>query len=105
MDELLASTLRLSTPLIFAAMGGVLAERAGIATICLEGALTLAAWVAAVVNLSAQDPYVATVTALFAGAFALGLHSLLVQHGKAGAIVSGVAVNFFCSGLPPVLNK
>lgn len=105
MDELLASSLRLATPLIFAAMGGVLAERAGIATICLEGALTLAAWVAAVVNLSAQDPYVATLTALFAGAFALGLHSLLVQHGKSGAIVSGVAVNFLCSGLPPVLNK
>ena len=44
MDELLASSLRMATPLLFAAMGGVLAERAGIATICLEGALILAAW-------------------------------------------------------------
>ncbi len=105
MDELLASTLRLATPLIFAAMGGVIAERAGIATICLEGALIMAAWVAAVINLTSHDPYLATFGALFAGAFALGLHSLLVQHGKAGAIVSGVAVNFICSGLPPVLNK
>ncbi len=105
MDELLASTLRLATPLLFAAMGGLLAERAGIATICLEGALVLAAWFAAVVNLSSHSPWVATAAGMLAGAFALGLHSLLVQHGKTGAIVSGVAVNFFCSGITPVLNK
>ena len=39
MLELLASALRLSTPLIFAAMGGVICERSGVATICLEAAM------------------------------------------------------------------
>lgn len=105
MDELIASSLRMATPLLFAAMGGVLAERAGIATICLEGALILAAWVAAVLNFHTSNPWIGAIGALAAGAFALGLHSLLVQSGKTGAIVSGVAVNFFCAGLPPVLNK
>lgn len=105
MFELFESSLRLSTPLLFAALGGFLCERSGIATICLEGVMLTSAWTAAVVNYYSHDPYLAAVAALFVGAFTMTLHAALVIHGKADQIVSGVAVNLFAAGITPVLNK
>ena len=105
MTELFASTLRLSTPLIFAAMGGLLCERSGIATICLEGVMITSAWTAAVVNYYTGDPYLAMTVALFAGAVTMGLHAFLSITTKADQIVSAVAVNLIAAGMTPLLNK
>jgi len=105
MTELLASTLRLSTPLLFAAMGGLLCERAGIATICLEGVMITSAWTAAVVNYYSHDPWMAVLAAMFAGAFTMLLHALLSLTARADHIVSGVAVNIIAAGITPLLNK
>ncbi|MBM4304250.1 MAG: ABC transporter permease, partial [Deltaproteobacteria bacterium] len=64
MIEILASSLRVATPLIFAAMGGFLCERAGVATICLEGVLLTTAWTAASVTYFSHNPYFGTCAAL-----------------------------------------
>ena len=42
------STLRISTPLVFAAMAGIFAERSGVIDFSLEGKMLMAAFVAAV---------------------------------------------------------
>jgi len=103
--EILASTLRLSTPLLFAAMGGVLCERAGIATICLEGAMIAGAWAAAVVNLETHNPWLGLVAGIVAGALVMCVHAALTLGARAQAIVSGVAVNLLALGLTPSLDK
>lgn len=103
--ELIASMLRLSTPLLFAAAGGLLCERAGIATICLEGAMLVGAWTAAVVNADTQSPWLALVCGLGAGALTMSIHSFLTLYARADHIVSGVAVNLFAAGLTPLLSK
>ena len=46
--SLINSTLRISTPLIFAAMAGLFAERSGVIDFGLEGKMLAAAFVAAV---------------------------------------------------------
>ena len=105
MLDLLASTLRMAVPLLFAGVGGLLCERSGVATICLEGALLAGAWTAAVVNLATGDPWLGALAAMAAGSLTLALHAGLTQAAKADAIVSGVAVNLFVAGLTPILNK
>jgi general nucleoside transport system permease protein len=105
MIELLASSLRLATPLIFAAMGGLFCERAGIATICLEGVMLMGAWAGASVTYFTQDPYLGLCAGVIAGIFGMWLHGFLAVYCKADAIVSGVAINLFAAGLTPLLNK
>lgn len=105
MIELLESTLRLSTPLLFAAIGGFLCERSGVATICLEGVMITSAWTAAVVNYYTHSPTLALFAALWVGAFTMSLHAFLVVFARADQIVSGVAVNILAAGITPVLNK
>ncbi len=105
MIELLASSLRLSTPLLFAAMGGLLCERAGIATICLEGILILGAWGAAVVTFYTSDPLLGLFAGVLCGVAGMAVHALLTISTKADPIVSGVAVNMLAAGLTPLLTK
>lgn len=104
MIELLASTLRLSTPLLFAAMGGLICERAGIATICLEGVMLVAAWTAAVVTHQSHNPWLAAGAGVIAGGVAMALHAFLVVKAKGDQIISGVVVNFLAMGLTPLLS-
>ncbi len=105
MLELLASSLRLSTPLIFAAMGGVICERSGVATICLEAAMIMGAWVAAVVNFGTNDPWLALSLGILGGAATMALHAFLSVTARADQIVSGVAVNLLAAGVTPLFNK
>ena len=105
MLELLESSLRLATPLILAGMGGVICERSGIATICLEGVMIVGAWVAAVVNYSTNDPWLALAAGFVSGAVAMSLHAFLSVTARADQIVSGVAVNILAAGITPVLTK
>lgn len=105
MSDILASCLRLSTPLIFAALGGLLCERAGVATICLEGVMLVSAWTAATVTFYVGDPWVGLVAGVFAGILAMSLHALLSITARANAVISGVAVNILAAGITPLLTK
>ena len=105
MLEIMEATLRLSTPLLFAAMGGLLCEKSGIATICLEGCLLIGAWVAAVVVFYTHNPWQALLPCAIAGALLFGIHAFLVTQAKADAIISGLIINLLVSGIIPVMTK
>ena len=66
---LLFSTIRLATPLLFAALGGLFSERSGVINIALEGLLLAGAFTAAVVTYETSNPYIGFVSAMAAGAF------------------------------------
>ena len=100
----LASTIRVSVPLIFCAMAGIFSERSGVIDISLEGKLLAGAFMAA---------GVASVTGsawLGMGAAILLTMSLSLLHGfacithKGNQVVSGVAINIMVSGLTVVLG-
>ena len=55
--SLMNSTLRISTPLVFAAMAGIFAERSGVIDFSLEGKMLMAAFVAAVGSYFLGNPW------------------------------------------------
>ncbi len=101
--SLAASTLRVATPMILAALGGLFSERAGIANIALEGKMLGAAFAAAAVAALSGS----AVIGLGAGILVAVLLSLV--HGYAcithngDQVVSGMAINIMVAGLAPTL--
>ena len=102
--ELLASTLRVSTPLILCALAGLLSERSGVVDIGLEGKMLAAAFAAA----AAGATYNSMALALLAGvAVAIVLswtHGVACVSHRGDQVVSGVAINIIASGLTVVLG-
>jgi general nucleoside transport system permease protein len=101
---LIASTLRLATPLIFAAIGGLYSERAGVINIALEGIMLAGAFTAAVVTFYAADPWVGVLAAVGAGALIGLLHGLATITFRADQVVSGTAINILFLGVPALLS-
>lgn len=109
MDEtllaaMLASTLRVSTPLILCALAGMFSERSGVVDIGLEGKMLFAAFAAG----AAGAAYQSTTLALFLGimvAVALSwMHGQACVSHKGDQVVSGVAINIIAAGMTVVLG-
>ncbi|HMO80689.1 MAG TPA: ABC transporter permease [Pyrinomonadaceae bacterium] len=102
---ILFSTLRLATPLIFAALGGMFSERAGVINIALEGLMLAGAFTAAVVTYELQNPYIGFAAGVAAGAFVALFYAVAVIHFEADQVVSGFAINILMLGLPAVISS
>jgi simple sugar transport system permease protein len=103
--QLLASTIRVSTPLIFAALGGVVSERSGVINIALEGFMLIGAFGAAVGTLVTHSPWVGAVWGMAAGVALAAIYGLFVIRLRANQIVAGAAINMLALGLTPFLCK
>jgi simple sugar transport system permease protein len=105
MSDLLATSLRLAVPIIFAALGGVLAERSGVYNIGLEGMILAGAFGAAVGAFYTDMPLVGVFASMLSGAsMALILAVLSVSLGV-NQIVSGIAINLFALGITSFLSR
>jgi simple sugar transport system permease protein len=103
--QLFASTLRVSTPLIFAALGGMFSERAGVINIALEGLMLIAAWAAAVGTLVTHSPWLGSGLGVAAGIALAAVYGFFVIRLRANQIVAGMAINMLAFGLTPFLCK
>src|SRR5260370_5814553 len=77
-SDLLYATLRLTTPILFAALGGLLCERAGVLNIGLEGMMLGGALTAYVVSLRTGSPWLGLLAAVMVGALTALLFAVLV---------------------------
>src|SRR2546428_1945044 len=102
--QLLFSTIRLSTPLVLAALGGLYSERSGVINIALEGLLLAGAFTAASVTFYAHSPWVGLAAAILAGALVAYIIALACIRFKADQVVTGTAINILFIGLPAVLS-
>lgn len=109
MDEalwagMLASTLRVSTPLIFCALAGLLSERSGVVDIGLEGKMLFAAFAAGAAGASYDSTLLAMLAAMGVGVVLSWLHGLACVSHRGDQVVSGVAINIIAAGLTVVLG-
>ncbi len=99
------SVLRMATPMVFAALGGLLSERAGVINIALEGLMLMGALAAAVITLSSGSPLLGFAGAGAAGAIVGLFYAFTVIHGRSEQIVAGTALNLLMMGLIPLILK
>jgi ABC-type uncharacterized transport system permease subunit len=101
---LIASTIRLSTPLILAALGGLYSERGGVINIALEGMMLAGAFTAAVVTVFTHSPWAGLLAAVIAGLVVAALHAVVTINYRADQVVSGAAINILFLGVPALLS-
>lgn len=101
---LIFSTIRLATPLIFAALGGLFSERSGVINIALEGLMLAGAFTAAVATYEFHNPYVGFVLGMLAGGVLAAIYAVACIKFQADQVVAGMAINFLMIGLPALIS-
>ncbi|ODN70925.1 ABC transporter permease [Methylobrevis pamukkalensis] len=97
------SAIRLTVPLLFAALAGLFAERSGVFDIGLEGKMLAAAFAAAAVAHVTLSPLAGLACAIVVSVLLALLHGFASITHRGNQIVSGVAINFIASGLTATL--
>lgn len=104
--DIISATLRISTPLILASLGGLLCLRAGVFNIALEGLMLIGSFAGvAGVIISGGSSWAGLLLAMLAGiAFSL-IFALASLKYKANQIVVSIAINMLGAGLTSFLLK
>ncbi len=102
--SLIWSTIRVSTPLILAALGGMFSERSGVINIALEGMMLAGAFTAAAVTYTTSNPFVGLLAGMAAGLVIALIHAVACIRFKADQVVTGTAINILMLGMPAFLG-
>jgi len=101
---LLASTLRVSVPLILCALAGTLAERSGVIDLGLEGKMLLAAFAAGSAGAVSGSLALALLAAVTVGVLLSMLHGYACVSHSGDQVVMGMAITMTAAGLTVVLG-
>jgi simple sugar transport system permease protein len=96
--NLFKAVLRMATPLVFAAMGGLLSERSGIMNIALEGLMLSGAFAAVVGTYYLHNPWWGLLVALIVGGLTALIHAFWSIGLRSDQIVTGTAINLLAAG-------
>ncbi|MEX2208911.1 MAG: ABC transporter permease [Myxococcota bacterium] len=102
---LVVSTVRLATPLALAAMGELVAERAGVLNVGIEGMMLAGALAAFATGSATGSAAIGCAAGIAAGVAMSSLFGLFVLRRGADPIVSGTALNVLALGLTGVVFR
>jgi simple sugar transport system permease protein len=100
-----ARALAFSTPLLWAALGEIVAERSGVVNLGVEGMMILGALAGFVVAQSSGDPWLGLLAATATGTAAALLHAVFAVLLRANQYVSGLAITIFGLGLSGLIGR
>ena len=103
--QVLDTTVRLATPLLFACLAGLFSERAGIVDIGLEGKMLAAAFASAAIAAVTGSVWLGLLAGVVASTLMSGIHGLASITFRGNQLISGVAINFLASGLTVLIAQ
>jgi general nucleoside transport system permease protein len=95
----LTQMIRIAIPYLFAASGGVVAERAGIVSLTLEGFMLSGAFGAVLGANYSGSPWVGVLTGILGGLIFSLIHAVATIRYHADQVVVGVAINLLAIGV------
>ena len=102
---ILAAGVATGTVLLFAAIGEIFAERAGVLNLGVEGMMLMGAVAGFSTTVATGNPWLGVIMAMLAGGLISLLHAIVTIHFRADQVVSGLALTFLGSGLARVLGE
>lgn len=105
-SDTLASMIRIATPLMLMALGGLLCDRAGVFNIAMEGFALVGAFAAvAAVQFSGGNVWIGLLCSLLIGAIYSALFGVFVTKFKADNIIASIAMNTLGAGITSYLLR
>lgn len=100
---LLAAAVRSSTPILYAALGGIFSERSGVLNIALEGTMLISAFTAVVGSYFTGNPWIGVLFGVAGGLLASLIHAFMSINLRADQAIVGTGINILAVGLPNFL--
>ena len=88
-----ATTLRVTTPILLAALGALISDRAGVINIGVEGIMLCGAFIGVAVSAATGSATIGLLAAILAGMAVGAVLAFAVHVLKADLVLSGVAIN------------
>jgi len=101
----LALTVRIAPTILFASLGEVISEKAGVVNLGVEGIMLITAYTAFYISYQAGDPAMGLLAALAVGAVIGVVHGLLTVYLRLNQVVVGLGLWLFGLGIPDILYR
>lgn len=92
------STIRVSTPIIYAALGGLISMKAGMTNLALEGTMLTSALIGVIVSAYTQSAFLGFIGAIIGGVFISLVISYMALKLDADLVLTCIAANLMASG-------
>ena len=102
---ILAAGVVAGTPILYASLGEVIAERSGILNLGVEGMMLVGAVSAFYVGTFTENKWLGLLVALIAGGLMALIHAVITIGFRANQVASGLALTIFGTGLSAYLGR
>jgi simple sugar transport system permease protein len=102
---LFTATLRMATPLVFAALGGIFSERVGVVNIALEGMMLTGAFTGVLASYYTGNAWLGVLAAVMAGGLLGLVQAILTVKFAGNQIVAGTGINILAVGITAYLSQ
>lgn len=96
--SILAAAITAGTPILYAALGELLTERAGVLNLGVEGMMLMGAVCGFMGAIATGNSWIGLAAAMLAGGAMAFLHAFLSVSLRANQVVSGLALTMFGTG-------
>jgi ABC-type uncharacterized transport system permease subunit len=102
---MIQAAIRMMTPYLLAATGGLFSERAGVLNIALEGLMLIGAFASVVVTAATHSLTLGIAAGMAASGIVALFYGVVALRLQANIFVAGIATNLLASGLTVVLAE